>query len=172
MNKSITTSVEIIKIEKLNMHALLIPGEVLIELKDGKASGKYNQRVIVSISDKINWQGGIVVYGEGNGYITISKARMNSINVKEFDSITISLTKDTSKYGHHFPEELEAILNQDEIARARFEGLTPGKQRTIIYYINQPKSEEKRIERSLLYMRNLKNTPVGKETMRDLMRKE
>lgn len=172
MSASIKTTVEIIKLDKLKMHALLIPDIILIQLNEGEEKGKYNQRAIVSIQDKVEWQGGVVVLGEGFGYITLSQARMKILDVIEGDEIEITLTKDNSKYGHQFPKELEAVLNQDELAKKRFEGLTPGKQRTIIYYINQPKSEEKRIERSIQYMNNLKKAPIGKETMRHLMGKE
>lgn len=172
MNKSVTTTVEIIKLDKLKMHALLLPDAVLIQLNEGEEKGKYNQRAIINIQDKVEWQGGVVVLGVGYGYITLSQARMKVLDVLEGDKVTITLTKDDSKYGHQFPKELEAVLNQDELAKKRFEGLTPGKQRTIIYYINQPKSEEKRIERSILYMNNLKTAPIGQETMRHLMGKE
>ncbi len=159
------------KLDSLKMCCLLIPDATLIALNNNESKGRYNQRVLVTVNDTITWQGGIVVYGEGFGYVTFSKARMKQLNVLEGDTVSVELQKDTSEFGHEFPEELEIVLAQDPEAKKRFADLTPGKQRTIIYYILQAKGSDKRIERSVLYMRNLVLCPLGKETMPMIMKK-
>lgn len=156
------------RVEKLKMYCILVPENLLIELNDGLEKGRYNQRVIVSVNKTIEWQGGLVAFGNGLGYIALSKDRLNKLNATEGDTISVELQKDYSKYGHEFPEELKEVLHQDNQAKKRFDDLTPGKQRTIIYYILQNKTSEKRIEKSLLFMENLKLCPIGKETMRQL----
>jgi uncharacterized protein YdeI (YjbR/CyaY-like superfamily) len=67
---------------------------------------------------------------------------------------------------------LQEIFRQEPHIEKRFRLMSPGKQRTIIYYINQPKSPDKQIERAWLYMENLMKLPEGKETMRALMGKK
>lgn len=156
------------RVEKLKMYCILVPEDLLIELNDGLEKGRYNQRVIVSINQTIEWQGGLVAFGKGLGYIALSKERLKKLNAKEGDTIEVELQKDYSKYGHEFPEELKEVLAQDQQAKQRFDALTPGKQRTIIYYILQNKTSDKKIEKSLFFMHNLKLCPVGKETMRQL----
>ena len=157
-------------VPKLNMHCVLITDSVLEKLAD-EGKSKYNQRLIITINNKIQWHGGVVAFGNGYGYITISKDRMKQLNVAKGDKINVELLKDDSEFGHEFPIELQELFYQDTIAKDRFFGLTPGKQRTIIYYILQCKTSDKRIERSIQYMENLKKSPVGKETMRMLMGK-
>lgn len=153
-------------VDKLRMSCVLIPDAVLIALNGGQEKGRYNQRVIIRVNDRIEWQGGVVAYGEGYGYITLSKARMKELDVVVGEHVQVNLKRDASEYGHEFPVELHEIFRQDAEAKQRFEALTPGKQRTVIYYILQNKSSEKRIEKSLFYMENLKLAPKGKETIR------
>lgn len=40
------------------------------------------------------------------------------------------------------PEELEELLHQDEEGNRLFHALTPGKQRTLLYYIGAPKTAD------------------------------
>lgn len=168
-----TISIEapIVKLEKLKMCCMLIPEATLIQLNNDQEKGRFNQRVIATVNESITWQGGVVAYGEGYGYVTLSKARMKQLDVVEGETVQLKLEKDDSKYGHEIPEALQPIFNQDDEAKKRFENLSPGFQRTIIYYINQVKDSDKQLERILLYLTNLKECIPGKETMRDILRK-
>jgi hypothetical protein len=168
----ITQEFKIGYLEKLKLHYLEIPREVLLKLNDGNENGKFNQRVLITAGEKLKWQGGIVALGEGSGYITFSKSRMKTLNLHEGETVVCTIEKDNSEYGHEFPIEFQEVLAQDPEAKDRFDKLSPGKQRTIIYYINQVRSSDKKIERSLFFMTNLKNCPEGKETMRILFGKE
>ena len=124
------------------------------------------------MNETIQKQAGIVVLGEGKGYITLSKARMKILNVNLGEKVSFTLEKNSTELGQEFPLELEEVLRQDPEANLRFKALTLGKQRTIIYYILQVKNSNKRIERSLQFMANLKICPIGKETMPILFGKE
>lgn len=159
-------------LEKLKLHFLEVPEPLLLKLNDNNETGKFNQRIIISVENMLSWQGGIVALVEGNDYITLSKARMKSLGVHVGDSVSCILEKDQSELGHEFPIEFQEVLSQDPDAKDRFYKLSPGKQRTIIYYINQVKSSDKKIEKCLFFMTNLKNCPEGKETMRILFGKE
>lgn len=159
-------------LDKLKMHYIELNGDTLTYLNGGEEKGKFNQRVIVKINQQIEWQGGVVALGEGKGYIAVSKARMKELDLHFGDEVNVEFTKDFSDFGHEFPIELNEVLKQDPDAHERFFNLTPGKQRTLIYYILQMKTSDKRIERSLLFMNNLKRCTPGKETMRQLFGKE
>jgi hypothetical protein len=158
-------------LSNLRLHFLLIPSEILTTLNKGEEKGKFNQRVIVRVNDTIEWQGGIVALKDGDGYISFSGARMKKLGLERYDEVNVELKPDNSEFGHEFPEELEELFLQDPTAKERFEMMTKGKQRTIIYYILQAKSSDKRLERSLLYMNNLKLITPGKETMRAIFGK-
>ena len=97
---------------------------------------------------------------------------MKKLGLELGDTVTVYLEKDTSKYGMDVPEEFEELLRQDDHARQRFEALSMGLQRAVIYMVAQLKSSQKRIDKSLFLMENLKKAPVGKETMRHILGKE
>lgn len=131
----------------------------------------YNQRFDVTVNDQVTWQAGTVSLGNNTAYITFSKARMKAIGVGLGDEVTVYLEKNRSEYGFDVPEEFEEVLRQDPTASARFHALPKGARRGIIYLIIQIKSSEKRIEKSLFFMENLKRAPK-KVTMRHLLGKD
>ncbi len=172
MNNGVSFTSIIGFLPKLKMHFVEIPAEVLVTLNGGALKGRFSQRVIIELNSVESWNAGVVALGEGKGYITVSNKRLKILDLQEEDEVNVKLTIDNSEYGHEFPLELEEVLKQDPVAKQRFAAMSPGKQRTIIYYILQVKSSDKRIERSLLFMENLKRCEPGKETMRALLGKE
>ena len=88
--------------------------------------------------------------------IYFSKAKQKELGVFNNDYFTIEIFEDTSKYGVEMSEELEAVLLSDYEAFTIFEGLTPGKQRSIIYAISRYKSPQTRVDKALLLCNNLK----------------
>jgi hypothetical protein len=158
-------------LSNLRLHFLIIPSEILTTINKGEEKGKFNQRVIVRVNDTIEWQGGIVALKDGDGYISFSGSRMKKLGLERFDEVNVELKLDDSEFGHEFPEELEELFIQDPAVKERFQMMTKGKQRKIIYYILQAKSSDKRLERTVLYMNNLKLIAPGKETMSAILRK-
>ena len=110
--------------------------------------------------------------GDESAYITISKARMKDLDVSLGDSISINLEKDTSEFGMEVPIESEELLRQDEFGLEKFKQLTKGKQRALLYLILQIKSSEKRIEKSIFFLENIKKTTTNKISMRQILGKE
>lgn len=92
----------------------------------------------------------------GHFKMMFSKAKQQELNLALGDDFEIQLFEDNSKYGVEMPEELDAVLLSDYDAFSIFEGLTKGKQRSIIYYILRLKNSQKRIDQSLLLCENLK----------------
>ena len=162
---------EIYRLDKLKLFYIEVPVEIISQLNGKFEKGKLNHRVVITINNQLNWQGGIVALGDGIGYITLSTARMKQLSVHLNDTVNVSLKLDTSKYGFDVPEELEELLKQDIEGNRRFELLKPGMQRYIIYYIIQVKSSEKRLDRALLLINNLKLTIEGKEEFKTLLGK-
>ena len=148
------------------MRYLEVPKKVIQSL-----GGKLSIRLICTINQKITFQCGLVALGEGKGYITLTKKRMKELGVTEGSKIKVVLKQDASKFGMPMPKELEAVLEQDDEGRLRFEKLTPGKQRYILHYVGTAKDSEIRIERALLLIGNLKTLPFGKESFREMLGK-
>lgn len=151
------------KMESLKLHYIFISSSVFRSF-----NGAIHQRVLFSVNNSEFWHGGFVSLGNGDFYITLSANKMKSLGLKLYDEIEVQLKKDESEFGMPVPEELDEWLRQDSEAFARFNSLSAGKQRYIIYYISLVKSKQKRLERTELLMNNLKNLPEGKFDFRFL----
>jgi uncharacterized protein YdeI (YjbR/CyaY-like superfamily) len=102
----------------------------------------------------------------------LSKKRMTEASLRRNTTAKIRLAPDRSRYGVEMPKEVSEIFRQDKEGKKRFNGLTPGKQRTILYYIAAVKNPDRRVERALQLIDTLKSLPPGKELLRDLFRKD
>ena len=156
---------KIYKLEHLvGMHYFEVPVDVIEKL-----GGKFKMRLLCTINDKLTFQGGVVALGNGNGYISINTTRLKKLGLKFKDEITVSLKKDVSEYGMAMSEELKELLEQDKEGLRRFKILAPGKQRYIIHYVNTVKNSQKRIDRAIMLITNLKKTKEGKESFREML---
>ncbi len=154
---------KIYQLDYLNTKYLRVPKKVIDDI------GGMKQRIICSVNNTVEYQSGFMALEGGDAYISINAQRMKKLKVELGDEVSVVITKDDSKYGMEVPVELNEVWKQDPDAFARFETLTPGKQRYIIGYVAAVKNPDKRIERALLLMGNLKNLPNGKETMRGFL---
>ena len=171
MKQSFTSKIELL--DKLKLRYITVPKNILEKFWTKEDSGSlFNQRFIITINDSIKWHAGSVSLGDDLAYITISKERMKKLDVDLFDKVNVTLEKDNSEYGFEVPIEFIEVLNQDSEGKQRFESLSMGKRRATIYLEIQIKSSEKRIEKSITILENLKRAPIGKETMRHILGKD
>ncbi len=161
-DKKISFASRIGKLDYLmGVHYVEVPTNVVKKL-----GGLNKQRLLCSINKHPTFQCGMMALGEGRGYITVSKKKLNQFSIALGDVIKVILEPDNSEFGMEVPEELIEIFAQDPEAEKRFMSITPGKQRNIIYYVSGVKNSDKRIERALKLINNLKACPEGKETAR------
>ena len=88
--------------------------------------------------------------------IVVNKAKRNKLGITDGDKIDVELKQDDSKYGLPMPEELQEVLNQDPEGDKLFHDLTPGKQRSMLHFINKIKDVDRRIHTSLVFIDHLK----------------
>lgn len=136
---------------------------ISVSKKQVEKIGGYKVRLLCKVNNNNPFPCAIMPTGDENGYIMLSKEKYKKLKLNNEEEFTIELTKDTSEFGMPLPEELEEIFKQDPEGRKRFEALSPGKQRNIIYYTSKIKSSQLRIERAWQFINNLKNEPKGKE---------
>ncbi|MES2618637.1 MAG: DUF1905 domain-containing protein [Bacteroidota bacterium] len=134
--------------------------------------GSFSQRVICTINQKISFQAGFVSLGNGSAYISVNQARLKKLGVEEGDMVSVSLVKDDSEYGVPMPEELDVLFQQDREGFDRFKGLAMGMQRYIMNHVSAVKNTQKRVDRAILLITNLKKTKKGKETFRAILGKD
>ena len=167
LDTPITFKTQIGKLDYLNTRYLEIPKRIITKL-----GGKLSVRLICTVNNTLEFQCGLMALGEGKAYISINATRMKKLNVAEGDIVSVSLVKDESKYGMEIPVVMAEIFKQDKEAKRRFDLLTPGKQRYVIFYVAGVKSTQLRVDRAMLLLGNLKKLPEGKEEFRAMLGKD
>lgn len=126
-----------------------IPGEILKKLPAGRVrvEGKLNQTSFnLAVQSKKN----------GPKYLSISQAMRKSANVKPGDKVRVSfVVVDSDKLD--LPEEMQAVLAQDDDGAKKWNKLTVGLQRSLVHYINSSKNVDVRIERALFLINKVKS---------------
>jgi len=102
----------------------------------------------------------------GARYISVSQAMRRSAKIKPGDRINVSFTI-VNPDKLDLPEEMEAVLAQDEDGAKQWNRLTTGLQRSLVHYINSTKNIDLRIERALFLVNKVKSGAYEKR-----MRKE
>lgn len=108
-----------------------------------------DRRVVCTLEDRISIHAALMHDGQGGFFININKEIRTKLKLNQDSPVKVCIVPDTSQYGMPMPEELEAALAQDEQAWQYFHALTPGKQRTILYWCAKPKNPDLRIKRAL-----------------------
>lgn len=134
---------------KLWRHHFVVPTEIAKQFIEGD-----NRRVICTIMDghKMNCA---LMAAEGYWFILLNKGIRTKCGLDTGDKITVQLEKDRSEYGMEMPEEMLVVMDQDETGTRYFKSLTMGKQRSLLYIINQVKNPDSRINKALAIMDHL-----------------
>lgn len=157
---------KIFKLQHLSGHGIGVPAAVV-----KKAGGTGKQRFICTVNKRVSWRCGLVSHGAGAAYILVNKKLMQTGGFKAGEQVNVVLKKDTSTYGMEVPAELREVFVQDKVGKDRFDALAPGKRRYLIYYVNQVKGTDLRVERAVRVIANLKGLPKGKESFAGLLAK-
>jgi hypothetical protein len=99
---------------------------------------------------------------DGERYVLFGVPFLREAGVQEGDVVPIELYPDPDPDYIDLGDEFAEVLEMDEAAAARFYSMTPGRQRSLAYYVNSAKREETRIKRALELAHKLKtNTLYG-----------
>jgi hypothetical protein len=172
MEQSIVTyTTPVVKLHYLNYVVIEVPPVILDQLPGKFEKGNYNHRLIVRLDNAIQWQCGLLAMGEGSACVTVQNKRLKELKKVIGDDVEVRFFKDESTYGVEVAEEIAEYWAQDAEAFRRFSQLTPSMQRYILNYVTTVKNPDKRLERTLLLMRNLLRSAEGKESFRELLGK-
>ena len=119
------------------------------EVKNG------TRRVVCTANGAFNFQCAVLPNSKGF-YIGTNKSIRDKLGIKAGDKVTLELIVDESKYGMPVPEEFAEVLNQDPEGDKLFHSLTPGKQRSILWFVGSVKDVDKRIQTALIFIEHLK----------------
>ncbi len=114
------------------------------------------KRVLCTINKTVSFHAALMPKKEGGYFINIGQSICKQLNIKLGSEITVELKEDTTEFQFDMPEELAEVLATDQAAEERFNALTPGNQRSLMYLVAQVKSTDKRIERALTIAAKIK----------------
>jgi hypothetical protein len=115
-----------------------------------------NKRVLCTLNNHLTIHSGLMPLGDGDCYILINKEVRQKLKLELGDMVALKIEEDKSEFGMEMPEELSALLEQDEYGATFFNALTPGKKRTLIHLVLSKKQTDTRIKFALKMMEHLK----------------
>ncbi|HMM81453.1 MAG TPA: DUF1905 domain-containing protein [Pyrinomonadaceae bacterium] len=113
------------------------------------------KRVVCSINGGEPFQCALMP-SRGKFYIIVNKKKRETLGIAAGDKVAVELAIDESKYGLPMPEEFREVLDQDPDGDKLFHKLTPGKQRSLLYYLGNIKDIDQRIHQALLIVDHIK----------------
>jgi Bacteriocin-protection, YdeI or OmpD-Associated/Domain of unknown function (DUF1905) len=125
------------------------------------------KRVVCNFNEKLTVHRALFPRKEGGAWIMISKTIIKELKLEVGDIVKLTLERDVTEFQAEVAEELTAALEMDPEAKAVFDSLTKGNQRSLIYMIIQTKSEHKKIEKALHIIECLK---MGITRTQDIMK--
>lgn len=159
-------------LDKLKLHHIIIEENILKKFSTSATKNIYTQRFTIRINDQLEWEAGSVALGNQRAYITVSKARLKELGIELGDTVDVCLKENLNELGFEIPIEFEEVLKQDCEAKRRFEQLKPGFKRHLVYLIKNFKTSQSRVDKSISYLENLKKSPEGNTTMRNIYGKD
>ena len=113
------------------------------------------RRVLCSINGAKKFHCALMPDGD-TFYIIVNKKHRDALRLSAGDTVDVVLEKDESKYGLPMPPEVKEVLRQDKEGNKLFHALTPGAQRSLLYWLSRNKDIDRRIHAALIVMEHLK----------------
>jgi len=124
-------------------HYLLLPDEV------AEAFRQAGVRRVLAVLNGRKYRRALTGRRDGGSCLIVGEALLKEIGAVPGDMVTVELEQDPHPDAVDLPEELTAVLEEDEAAAARFYGMTPGRQRSLALYVTTAKRGDTRIRRAL-----------------------
>ncbi|MEL6616906.1 MAG: YdeI/OmpD-associated family protein [Bacteroidota bacterium] len=127
----------------MKMHFLPVPPEVAEALREA------GTRRVVGTLNGHPFRRALHGIGNGEYQFLIGKKALQEAGAAYGETVEVVVMPDPDPDHVEVPPELEAALSMDDEARARWEGFTPGRQRSMAIYVTQAKRPATREKRAL-----------------------
>ena len=116
------------------------------------------RRCVCTVNGRLTFHCSLMPSGKKKGayYVSINKVNRDKLGLQPGDRVDVELVRDDTKYGMPMPAEFKEVLAQDNEGKRLFNALTPGKQRTLLWYTVKYKDEDRRIQTALAMIEHLK----------------
>lgn len=109
-------------------------------------------RLICEINDQLSFPCGLNHFGDGHFFIILSTKNVKLLKVSLGEEVNFAIYEDPNPLGVDIPEVLTVLLDQDQEAKGKFEQLTDGKKRSLIYGIQKVKDLDKQVNQILAFL--------------------
>lgn len=113
------------------------------------------RRVIVTLNG-LEIRRAIMGRKDGERHVLLGIPFLRKARIKEGDMAHLEIRRDPAPDTIDLGEEFTEVLEMDEEASERFYAMTPGKQRSLAYYVTSARREETRIKRALALAHKLR----------------
>jgi hypothetical protein len=113
MHPTVTFSTPIEELDYLNYWFVRLTPDILAQLPGRTEKGDFNQRLIIRLDDKVEWQAGVLALGDGEGMITVQQKRVAELGKRLNDTVKVALLKFLKKYwntGNKFQKQKNALM--------------------------------------------------------------
>lgn len=131
---------------------VIVPPKIAEKFIEGK-----DRRVVCTLNDKLTIQAALMPSKEGYYYILLNKTNRTKLKVEPRDKVKVKLSKDSSEYGTATPSFFKEFCEQDPEGSDLFHRQTMGTQRSLLYLMCKPKSENKQLEKAWIIFDYLKS---------------
>jgi hypothetical protein len=161
MKHSFTGSISYFESQVWNRH-IDIPDDVVLEFKKHGI-----KRLLCTFNNSVTKHCALLSHGDGRYFVMINQDEYKKSGLEMDMEVHVTLEEDKSEYGMPMPEEMRELLAQDPEADKYFHGLTPGRQRGLLFIIGKPKGIETRLRNAIIGCEYLKSKQ-GKLDYREL----
>lgn len=126
---------------------LVVPAEVVEQFPR-----KRKTRLICTVDDSLTYRCGLNHLGDGNFFLILSGKRVEKLKKELGEELRFSIHEDPDPLGVPVPEVLQVLIAQDELARQRYEALTDGKKRSLIFSIQKIKDLDLQVSKTLAFL--------------------
>lgn len=130
---------------------IVIPDEIFLEM----IKIAPNKRIICTLNNTLTFHCAMIPR-KNYHFIMLGKDKIKTLNLDANDEFLVEITPDLSEFGADMSEEFQEVLESDPEGKILFDKLTPGKQRSIIYFISRTKSSQLKIEKTFVFLEHLK----------------
>ncbi len=109
-------------------------------------SKKRATRLICTLDKTLSYQCGLNHLGNGDFFIILAGKHLRTLRRSAGDSVHCELAEDPNPLGVDVPPVLEALLEQDDDLKTRYEQLTDGGKRGLIHAVNTAKDIDRQVQ--------------------------
>ncbi len=131
-------------------HHMIVPNDVAHQFV--QSTGR---RVVCTLNDLVTYHCALMQLSGGRYFININKVNRDKLGLMVGQEVSAVLAPDESPYGLPMSEEFEEVLRQDEEGSTKFHALTPGLQRSLIYFCDNVKSSNIKVRRASVVIHHL-----------------